>query len=136
MQYLGKVIGVAVALLMGGGFWGVVLGFGTGMTAMVLGATVATRWFTHRRGLVMGLLAASLATGQLVFLPLLAPAVTGDERLQIGDLRAHVVQLVGEFDQDDATVAYRRHDHLANIDGLLVLGGNRHSRFPVGIGSV
>ncbi|PLM35633.1 molecular chaperone DjlA, partial [Klebsiella quasipneumoniae] len=27
MQYLGKVIGVAVALLMGGGFWGVVLGF-------------------------------------------------------------------------------------------------------------
>ena len=26
MQYLGKVIGVAVALLMGGGFWGVVLG--------------------------------------------------------------------------------------------------------------
>ncbi|HCQ8326475.1 TPA: co-chaperone DjlA [Klebsiella oxytoca] len=27
MQYLGKIIGVAVALMMGGGFWGVVLGF-------------------------------------------------------------------------------------------------------------
>lgn len=52
--------------------WGVVLGFGTGMTAMVLGATVATRWFSHRRGLVVGLLTASTATGQLVFLPLLA----------------------------------------------------------------
>jgi MFS family permease len=52
--------------------WGVVLGLGTGMTAMVLGATVATRWFTHRRGLVVGLLTASTATGQLVFLPLLA----------------------------------------------------------------
>ena len=52
--------------------WGVVVGFGTGMIAMVLGATVATRWFAHRSGLVMGLLAASLATGQLVFLPLLA----------------------------------------------------------------
>lgn len=52
--------------------WGVVLGFGTGLTAMVLGATVATRWFTHRRGLVVGLLTASTATGQLVFLPLLA----------------------------------------------------------------
>lgn len=26
MQYWGKIIGVAVALLMGGGFWGVVLG--------------------------------------------------------------------------------------------------------------
>ncbi|CAH2604108.1 MFS transporter [Rhodovastum atsumiense] len=52
--------------------WGVVVGFGTGLTAMVLGATVATRWFVHRRGLVMGLLTASTATGQLVFLPLLA----------------------------------------------------------------
>ena len=52
--------------------WGVVIGIGTGMTAMVLGATVATRWFNHRRGLVMGLLSASTATGQLVFLPLLA----------------------------------------------------------------
>lgn len=52
--------------------WGVVVGVGTGMTAMVLGATVATRWFSARRGLVIGLLTASTATGQLVFLPLLA----------------------------------------------------------------
>jgi sugar phosphate permease len=35
----------------------------------VLGATVANRWFTKRRGLVMGLLTASNATGQLLFLP-------------------------------------------------------------------
>ena len=52
--------------------WGVAIGIGTGMTAMVLGATVATRWFGQRRGLVMGLLSASTATGQLAFLPLLA----------------------------------------------------------------
>ena len=52
--------------------WGVVVGFGTGLTAMVLGATVATRWFSARRGLAMGLLSASSATGQLVFMPLLA----------------------------------------------------------------
>ncbi|RFB79302.1 MFS transporter [Methylovirgula sp. 4M-Z18] len=52
--------------------WGVVVGIGTGLTAIVLGATVATRWFTARRGLVMGMLSASTATGQLVFLPMLA----------------------------------------------------------------
>src|SRR5258707_8144821 len=52
--------------------WGVVVGIGTGMTALVLGATVGARWFTARRGLVIGILTASAATGQLVFLPLLA----------------------------------------------------------------
>lgn len=53
-------------------FWGVVVGSGTGMVAMVLGATVAERWFQKHRGLVLGLLTASSATGQLIFLPLLA----------------------------------------------------------------
>jgi len=38
----------------------------------VLGATIATRWFAARRGLVVGIMTASVATGQLVFLPLLA----------------------------------------------------------------
>ena len=52
--------------------WGVVIGLGTGMTALVLGATIAARWFAARRGLVVGILTASVATGQLVFLPLLA----------------------------------------------------------------
>src|ERR1700751_5157421 len=55
--------------------WGGVSGIGTGMTALVLGATIATRWFVARRGLVIGILSASVATGQLVFLPALA-AVT------------------------------------------------------------
>jgi MFS family permease len=52
--------------------WGVVIGIGTGMTALVLGATIAARWFAARRGLVVGVLTASMATGQLLFLPLLA----------------------------------------------------------------
>jgi MFS family permease len=52
--------------------WGVVIGIGTGLTALVLGATIAARWFSARRGLVVGILTASVATGQLVFLPLLA----------------------------------------------------------------
>jgi MFS family permease len=52
--------------------WGVVVGSGSGMVALVLGATVVNRWFATKRGLAMGLLTASTATGQLVFLPLLA----------------------------------------------------------------
>ena len=52
--------------------WGLVLGCGTGLTALVLGAMVASRWFTARRGLVVGMLAASTATGQLIFLPVAA----------------------------------------------------------------
>ncbi|HEY8193688.1 MAG TPA: MFS transporter [Hyphomicrobium sp.] len=52
--------------------WGIGVGIGTGLTAMVLAATVATRWFSERRGLVVGMLSASTATGQLIFLPLLA----------------------------------------------------------------
>src|SRR5439155_24462958 len=58
--------------------WGVLLGVGTGLTALVLGAIVAGRWFSARRGLVVGLLAASSATGQLSFLPLAAWLI--DER--------------------------------------------------------
>jgi sugar phosphate permease len=57
--------------------WGVVVGIGTGMTALVLGATIATRWFEKRRGLVVGLMTASNATGQLIFLPLLASLSEG-----------------------------------------------------------
>ncbi|MCW3476546.1 MFS transporter [Limobrevibacterium gyesilva] len=49
--------------------WGVLVGLATGITAMVLAATVANRWFVARRGLVLGLLTASSATGQLIFLP-------------------------------------------------------------------
>jgi sugar phosphate permease len=56
--------------------WGVLVGTGTGVTAMVLAAIVANRWFDERRGLVLGILSAANATGQLVFLPTLARLVT------------------------------------------------------------
>ena len=52
--------------------WSLMLGIGTGLTALVLGAVVANRWFVTRRGLVIGTLAASSATGQLAFLPIAA----------------------------------------------------------------
>src|ERR1700712_4267077 len=47
---------------------GVILGIAPGMTALVLATTVATRWFTAQRGLVLGILSAGNATGQLIFL--------------------------------------------------------------------
>src|SRR6202790_144097 len=70
--------------------WGVVIG--TGMTALVLGATIATRWFAGRRGLVIGILTASVATGQLVFLPLLASLT---ERVGWGIALARVCVMLG-----------------------------------------
>ena len=51
--------------------WGLVVGAGSGCMATVFASTVATRWFVARRGLVVGVLTAATASGQLVFLPLL-----------------------------------------------------------------
>jgi len=51
---------------------GVMVGIGTGMTGLSLAATVVNRWFVKRRGVAMGLLTASNATGQLIFLPQIA----------------------------------------------------------------
>ena len=55
--------------------WGVLVGTGTGVTSMVLAAIIANRWFDARRGLVLGILTAANATGQLIFLPTLASMI-------------------------------------------------------------
>jgi sugar phosphate permease len=52
--------------------WGVIVGTATGAVAVPLAAIVATRWFESRRGLVTGILTASNASGQMIFLPALA----------------------------------------------------------------
>ncbi|EON15540.1 MULTISPECIES: MFS transporter [Pandoraea] len=52
--------------------WGVMVGGGTGVAAVTLAATVSNRWFHTHRGLAMGILTASSATGQMVFLPIMA----------------------------------------------------------------
>jgi predicted MFS family arabinose efflux permease len=52
--------------------WGVLSGLASGCVTVVLGATIVNRWFVTRRGLVMGLLTASTATGSLIFIPALA----------------------------------------------------------------
>jgi MFS family permease len=52
--------------------WGLLVGVGTGSMSMAFVATVTSRWFVARRGLVSGILTAGNATGQLVFLPVVA----------------------------------------------------------------
>ncbi len=51
---------------------GVLCGVARGLTGVLVAATIASRWFTARRGLVIGLLGGGTAAGQLVFLPLVA----------------------------------------------------------------
>lgn len=55
--------------------WGIVVGLGSGAMAGWVAATIATRWFVARRGLVVGVLTAASATGQLIFLPIVARIV-------------------------------------------------------------
>jgi len=56
--------------------WGVLVGLGSGAGMVGLATAIANRWFVARRGLVIGLLTASNASGQLVFLPILASLAT------------------------------------------------------------
>jgi sugar phosphate permease len=55
--------------------WGIVVGLGAGAMAGWVAASVANRWFVARRGLVVGVLTAASATGQLIFLPIVARIV-------------------------------------------------------------
>jgi len=52
--------------------WGLIVGVGVGSMSLTFVATVTSRWFVARRGLVSGVLTAAGATGQLVFLPLVS----------------------------------------------------------------
>ena len=75
--------------------WGVVVGIGIGGTAGVLGATVASRWFLARRGLVVGILSSGHAAGQMVFLPvLMAVIVFGSWRYAMALLSAVLLAVI------------------------------------------
>ncbi len=75
--------------------WGVFSGLSSGAVASVLGATIVNRWFTKNRGLMMGLLTASTASGTLVFLPVLAKlASSGDWTLVVWTVAAAAALLV------------------------------------------
>jgi MFS family permease len=52
--------------------WGVVVGASCGVIGNFLAAFIAARWFRVRQGLVVGVLTAANAAGQLIFLPTMA----------------------------------------------------------------
>jgi MFS family permease len=94
--------------------WGVLVGVGTGSISMGFVATVATRWFEARRGLVTGVLTAASATGQLIFLPIVAQVTTHQgwrwASLIVSAAALSVVPLVAVFmrnyPQDKGLAAY------------------------------
>lgn len=55
--------------------WGFVIGLGSSLFLTVLSPYVANHWFEKRRGLAVGILTASTATGQLILLPVLAAII-------------------------------------------------------------
>lgn len=56
--------------------WGFVVGLSSGFLGGYLAAFIAARWFRAREGLVVGILTAANAAGQLVFLPTMASLAT------------------------------------------------------------
>lgn len=58
--------------------WGVVVGLGVGATALVFGSLVVTRWFVRHQGLMLGVMGAAWAMGQLLFLPIIAHYVSAE----------------------------------------------------------
>ncbi|CAM5219275.1 putative MFS family arabinose efflux permease OS=Ureibacillus acetophenoni OX=614649 GN=SAMN05877842_10886 PE=4 SV=1 [Ureibacillus acetophenoni] len=74
------VIGTSLAFLMTEPWqliiiWGVIFGLGSSVFLTVLSPYIANRWFEKRRGLVVGILTSSTATGQLILLPVLAAII-------------------------------------------------------------
>ncbi len=94
--------------------WGLLVGIGVGSMAMTFVATVTGRWFVRHRGLVTGVLTAAGATGQLVFLPLVAALATRygwrTPALVVAACALAVVPLVWlflrDFPSDVGTTAY------------------------------
>ncbi len=94
--------------------WGVVVGLGTGSMSMAFVATITSRWYVARRGLVSGVLTAANATGQLIFLPLIA-RLTADHGWRLAALVVAgaavltvplVILLLRDHPHDVGVVAY------------------------------
>jgi MFS family permease len=104
--------------------WGVLVGLGTGSMALGFVATITGRWFVARRGLVTGVLTAGSATGNLIFLPILARLSEGAgwryAALTVAGVALLVVPLVW----------WRLRDHPAQL-GIGPLGGDYAEPTPI-----
>ncbi|MCM3618403.1 MFS transporter [Sutcliffiella horikoshii] len=65
--------------------WGILIGMGSSLFLTVLSPIIANIWFKKRRGLAIGILTASTATGQLLLLPVVAYLV------EISDWRNSII---------------------------------------------
>ncbi|WP_158846387.1 MFS transporter [Saccharothrix deserti] len=98
-------------------FWGVLVGLGTGSMALAFVATITGRWFVKHRGLVTGVLAAGGATGQLVFLPVVATVSESS-----GWRTASIVVSIGALAVVPLVLLFLR-DHPADL-GIPPYGGD------------
>lgn len=109
--------------------WGIMVGFGSGMAALVLGATVVNRWFVSHRGLLMGILTASTATGQIIFLPFLASLTEAEGwrnavymvAVILGVLLPVVILLMKDSPKQSGLLPYGAK---SEEDGILPVSGN------------
>jgi predicted MFS family arabinose efflux permease len=104
--------------------WGILIGLGTGSMALVFAAMITDRWFVRRRGLVSGILTAGSATGQLIFLPVIAELATN-----VGWRVASLVVAAGALVVVPFVLAFLR-DSPADV-GLLPYGATSAPDKPV-----
>ena len=74
--------------------WGPVIGLGAGGGASVVAASVTSRWFVAKRGLVLGLLGTASSTGQIIFIPLLGFVIASASWRSASLVMAGVVAIV------------------------------------------
>jgi MFS family permease len=110
-------------------WWGAVIGLGTGALALVLGATVANRWFVKRRGLATGILGAGVSAGQLLFIPvMMSMTLTFGWRTAIAMCLGFMALVVLPL----TLLVFRNHP--ADV-GLEALGANTASRAQAASGA-
>ncbi|MEU4424346.1 MFS transporter [Actinoplanes sp. NPDC024001] len=103
--------------------WGVLVGLGTGSLALGFVATITGRWFVRHRGLVTGVLTAGGATGNLIFLPVLAQ-LTQSHGWRTAALTVSVAALAVV-----PLIWWRLRDHPADL-GVTAFGGTIAAERP------